>query len=277
MGLKNKAKKLVKFLNSKEKIAIPDYVDSDKLLANKNVLITGGSGGIGYAVTKKFLQSGAYVVITGTSEDKLIRKTEGLKSKNLSYAVLNLNDIQSFDSKLEIILNEFPDHRIDILVNCAGVNPKKSFFNIDESDYDSTMNINVKGTFFFSQTVSKYMIAHKIKGHILNVSSSSALRPAWTPYEMSKWTIRGFTKGLADTLIPYGIIVNAIAPGPTATPMLNMKENDDIDLPGNPIGRYAEPEEIANLALVLASDLGNLIVGDTVYATGGSGVISLHH
>lgn len=277
MGLKNRAQRIVKFLNSKEKIAIPDYIDSDKLLVDKNVLITGGSGGIGYAIATKFLQSGAYVIITGTNEDKLKRKTAELNSDKISYSALNLNDVKSFDAKLETIINKFPDRRIDILVNCAGLNPKKSFFNIDESDYDSTMDVNVKGTFFISQAVSKYMIANKTKGHILNVSSSSALRPAWTPYEMSKWTIRGFTKGLADTLIPYGIVVNAIAPGPTATPMLDMNENSDLDLPGNPIGRYAEPEEIANLALVLASDLGNLIVGDTVYATGGSGVISLHH
>ena len=94
---------------------------------------------------------------------------------------------------------------------------------------------------------------------------------------MSKWTIRGFTKGLADILIPYGIIVNAIAPGPTATPMLGMNSEDDLDLQNNPSKRYATPEEIANLAVMLISDMGNLVVGDTLYATGGSGVITLHN
>ena len=141
---------------------------------------------------------------------------------------------------------------------------------------DKVMNINVKGTFFMCQEISKIMIKKGIKGHILNISSSSALRPAWTPYQMSKWTVRGFTLGLADTLIPYGIIVNAIAPGPTATPMLEKKEGDYIYNRNNPSKRFAMPEEIANVAVMLVSDMGNLIVGDTIYVTGGSGVINSH-
>lgn len=121
------------------------------------------------------------------------------------------------------------------------------------------------------------MIRNNVRGgHILNVSSSSALRPAWSPYEMSKWTIKGFIKGLADTLIPHGIIVNAIAPGQTATPMIGVDPNGDIDAPGIPIERYGSPQEIAHLATILVSSYGDLVVGDTLYATGGSGVISLH-
>lgn len=76
---------------------------------------------------------------------------------------------------------------------------------------------------FHPSGVDMLIYSNKIKGHILNVSSSSALRPAWTPYQMSKWSIRGFTMGLADLLMPYGIVVNAIAPGQTATPMLGKK------------------------------------------------------
>ena len=126
------------------------------------------------------------------------------------------------------------------------------------------------------QAVGKYMIENKIRGHILNVSSSSALRPAWTPYQMSKWAIRGFTMGLADTLLPYGIIVNAIAPGQVATSMLGKNETDSIDNRSTPIGRYAEPDEIANLATFMVSNMGEMIVGDTFYITGGSGTISYH-
>ena len=83
--------------------------------------------------------------------------------------------------------------------------------------------------------------------------------------------------GLADTLLPYGIIVNAIAPGPVATQMLGKTADSDIARPKQPSGRYAVPSEIAALATFMVSDLGNLIVGDTYYITGGSGVISLHH
>lgn len=148
---------------------------------------------------------------------------------------------------------------------------------MDEEEYDAIMDTNAKGTFFMSQAVGKWMIEKSIKGHILNVTSSSALRPAWTPYQMSKWAVTGLTKGLADLMIPHGIVVNAIAPGPTATPMLGKNEDDSIYEPYTPAGRYAMPEEIASLALFMVSGAGNMIVGDTVYMTGGSGTITLHH
>lgn len=276
MGMKKTLTKIFKTINRREKIAIPEYMDKESLLQNKTALITGGSGGIGYCIAKKVLASGAKVIIAGTNKAKLEKCIDECRSKDIRYIIIDLNDIGAFDDKIAEAEGIFGSS-IDIFVNSAGVNPRKGFFDIDEKDYDSVMDINVKGTFFMCQAIGRYMIDKGIKGHILNISSSSALRPAWSPYEMSKWTVRGFTKGLADTLIPYGIIVNAIAPGPTATQMLGMNEESDLDLPLSPIERYAEPDEIAGLATVLVSDLGNLVVGDTLYATGGSGVISLHH
>lgn len=170
----------------------------------------------------------------------------------------------------------FPEHKIDILVNSAGVVSKHSFLDVDEEEYEKIMDINAKGTFFMCQAMAKYMIENKVKGHILNVTSSSALRPAWTPYQMSKWAIRGFTMGLADVLLPYGITVNAIAPGPTATEMLNIKAGDSIYNPNAVSGRYQMPEEIAQLATFMVSSAADMVVGDTFYITGGSGVISYH-
>ena len=170
----------------------------------------------------------------------------------------------------------FPENRIDILVNSAGVNSENSFLEVNEKEYDKIMDINAKGTFFMSQAVAKFMIENKIHGHILNISSSSALRPAWTPYQMSKWSIRGFTMGLADILLPYGIIVNAIGPGQTATEMLNVKKGDSIYNPGVVAGRYEMPEEIAQLATYMVSDAANMVIGDTFYITGGSGTITYH-
>ena len=81
---------------------------------------------------------------------------------------------------------------------------------------------------------------------------------------------------MADLLFPHGIVVNAIAPGPTATPMLGVDEDDSIEFPSCVSGRYTMPEEIANIALILVSEIGDIVVGDTVYATNGSGLISLH-
>ena len=178
--------------------------------------------------------------------------------------------------KVDEAASLFPDNRIDILVNSAGVVAHSGFENMTEEEYDNIMNVNAKGTYFMSQAVSRFMIAHKIRGHILNVSSSSALRPAWTPYQMSKWAVRGMTLGLADALLPHGIIVNAIAPGPVATPMLGKYEGDSIYNYANPSGRFSMPQEIANLAVFMVSSMGDLIVGDTFYITGGSGTITLH-
>ena len=170
----------------------------------------------------------------------------------------------------------FDEKKIDILVNSAGVVSHSGFEKMTEEEYDSIMDINAKGTYFMSQAVSKFMIENGLKGHILNVSSSSALRPAWTPYQMSKWAVRGLTLGLADSLLPYGIIVNAIAPGPVATPMLGKNEGDSICNPINPSGRFSMPSEIASLAVFMVSNMGDLIVGDTFYITGGSGTLSYH-
>ncbi len=276
MGFNTIIRKLFKAINAKEKVAVMTLGGVNDLLYGRTALITGGSSGIGYSIAKQFLTAGCKVIISGTKEDKLVSCCEKL-GNNVRGLVMNLNCIDSLKDKVELASSLFPNKKIDILVNCAGFNPKKSFFDITEDDYNRTMDTNVKGTFFLCQVMAQYMIRNKIKGHILNLSSSSALRPAWSPYEMSKWTIRGMTVGLADLLLPYGIVVNAIAPGPTATPMLGVDVNGDIDLPSNPIGRYATPEEIANLALILVSDLGNLVVGDTLYATGGSGIITLHN
>ena len=126
-----------------------------------------------------------------------------------------------------------------------------------------------------AQLIAEYMKENSIKGNILNIGSSSSLRPATSAYTITKWGIRGMTKGLAKILSPYGITVNAIAPGPTATPMLMSNGiKDDISFPTNPLGRFIMPGEIANMAVFLVSNMGRSIIGDMVFMTGGSGVVT---
>ena len=265
--------KVIKRLNKREKIMVPIMTDSGHLLETHTALITGGCGGIGSSIAKRFSDAGCNVIVSGTSLDKV--KTMCEQNPKLKGILLDLQDVASFEEKITEAEKLFGGG-IDILVNCAGFNPETNFFDASEDDFDNTMAVNIKGTFFLSRVVSNRMIANCTKGHILNISSSSALRPAWSPYEISKWALKGFTIGMADSLIPHGIVVNGIAPGPTATKMQNRSDESDLDY-GNPIGRLQTPDEIANLALVLASDMGNIVVGDTLYATGGSGVISLHN
>lgn len=280
MGVKTKLKNAVHTLiqmGKEEKIQpIIVPVEKEKLLDGKVALITGGTSGIGLAVAQAFQNAGAKVIITGTNQQKLeiVLKKMGGGGKGL---LIDVRDTEHLPDKVKEAEALFEENRIDILVNSAGVVVKHDFWGIDEKEYDGIMDTNAKGTFFMSQAVGKAMIEKQIKGHILNVTSSSALRPAWTPYQMSKWAVRGLTLGLADTLLPYGIVVNAIAPGPTATPMLGKTAGSSISEPNNPSKRYAMPEEIASMAVYMVSDAGRMIVGDTVYMTGGSGTITLHH
>ena len=277
--IKKVIRSMMMLFKEEKKIPIPNPINAPELLKDKVALITGGSGGIGLAMAESFLKSGAKVIITGTNEEKLrscCKKISGQKEENLKYIVLDVLNIESMPDIIRSATTMFPENKIDILVNSAGVSNKSDFLNMSEQEYDNIMDINAKGTFFMSQAVAKYMIENKIKGHILNVTSSSALRPAWTPYQMSKWAVRGLTTGMADLLMPYGIVVNAIAPGPTATPMLGKYEGDGIYHPTIPAGRYTMPSEIAALATFMVSDMGDMIIGDTFYMTGGSGTTTLH-
>lgn len=136
------------------------------------------------------------------------------------------------------------------------------------------MDTNLKGVFFFSQLVGRYMVDNNIEGNILNIASASSLRPAASVYTLSKVGIKEFTLGMAKSLIPHGVVVNGLAPGPTATPMLIKGEKPNLAIDHNPLGRFALPEEIANMAVILTSNMGRTIVGSIVYMTGGSGTIT---
>ena len=191
--------------------------------------------------------------------------------------VNNMLDVKSMQAKVAEAVSLAEGNRIDILVNSAGVyNPSlNDFLELTEEGYDSTMNINLKGVYFMCQAAAKYMIENGIRGHILNISSQAELEPAFSPYRLSKWGVRAITSGLAKVLLPHGIIVNAIAPGPCATDMQNWQEGESIYSWDNPAKRLVMPEEVAEYALLMASDMGNMVVGSTLYISGGRGVIEV--
>ena len=267
--------KIMNKLIKTKKVPVPYPINREKLIANKVALVTGGSSGIGYSIAEVFLQHGAVVVIAGRNERKLENALEKLKtvSSSVSYICMDIGNVESLDSIAKRVFTNYGS--IDILVNAAGMHYTEPFGKVTDNEFSSIIDINIKGTYFLTQSVCNLMIENKIHGNILNVSSSSGLRPAWGPYQISKWAINGMTKGFADKLIKYGIVVNAVAPGQTATPMLNV-DSKNISNSTNLIGRYILPSEIAHIALFLVSDMGRIIVGDTVYASGGSGIVSLH-
>lgn len=157
----------------------------------------------------------------------------------------------------------------------AGVLTYNTVASETEEKYDEVLDTNLKGPYFLCQKVGHYMIDNKIEGNILNIASSSSLRPASTAYTLTKWGLRGFTMGLARMLAPHRITVNGLAPGQTLTAMVKGGSNRSNIVNSNvPLGRFILPEEIANMAVVLVSDMGKAILGDIVYMTGGAGLLS---
>ena len=246
------------------------------LLKSRVALITGGTSGIGFSIAQAFLNSGATVIITGRNDERIkeacIKLESDLYKGKILGAVLDNTKVETFENTFHNVIKQLEGKQIDILVNNAGVlGGHISTATIDE--YDKVMDTNLRGVFFLCQMFGKYLKDNSIKGNILNIASSSSLRPAVSAYTLSKWGIRGLTLGLARALAPYGIIVNGIAPGQTATPML-LKDASKGLATNTILGRYALPEEIANMAVFLVSEMGCSMVGDIVYMTGGSALLS---
>jgi 3-oxoacyl-[acyl-carrier protein] reductase len=264
----------ISVIKTKRVIPISVPIDDNHMLEHKVALIIGGSGGIGMAIARSYIASGCNVIISGTKPEKLMKCCEELgKAK---WIVLDLLKIEDLAVAIQNAFNFYG--RIDILVISSGVHSNKvinDIWEVTEDEYDNVMGINLKGTYFVCQNVAKHMKASKIKGNVLLISSSRAIEPAFSPYSLSKWGIKGFTLGLAEKLLPYGIVVNSIAPGSTATEMIGVRESDSIFCNDNRVGRYVVPDEVAHFAKLMVSDLGNMIVGETLYISGGRGIIDI--
>lgn len=251
-----------------------------KVLTGKHAVVTGGTSGIGFAIANTFLCADcAAVVITSRSADRLREATDALKrlhpkkADDILGVTLDLNEpVDSFADVFRHITAALRDRPVDIWVNNAGIYQGTRYGTVSEQEWDRLMDTNLKAQFFLSQLVSDYMIEKGIEGHILQMCSSSSFRPSIDPYMLSKLGMSGLTLGMAKKLIPHGIVVNGIAPGPTFTPMLHKKDGDSVLHGGVPAGRYVLPQEVANLAVFLTSPMGRMIVGDVVKITGGSAV-----
>lgn len=277
MGLKSNIKNLIKMTREKQLVPVEHVIDKDKMLKDKVAVIIGGSGGIGLAIARSFVESGCKIILCGTNENKLGKCLENFSDKeNVKTMVFNIADAKSMRDNVEKAVQLFG--KVDIVVNSAGVHTENvSFGTMTPEEFDRVMSINLRGPFFICQAFAEYMVKVKSsdRRHILLVSSSRGSEPAWSPYGISKWALNGLTKGLAQTLLPHGIIVNAIAPGSTATELIGVKEGDSITTGENRVGRLAMPDEVANLAKLLVSSAGDMIVGETVHISGGRGVIDI--
>lgn len=247
------------------------YVSYGDVLKGKTMLITGGSRGIGLSIAKKFVEHGAKVVITGRKENISEAIISQLQNKAY-YFRWDVSDVSNIDCRVKTIEHEIGSE-IDILINNAGIYAATQFPQCTESDWDKVYDTNSKGCFFLCQYFCNRWSAskdYKVR-KIINISSQGGFVGANNAYRMTKWDLRGLTKFLGVEMSKYGIIVNGIAPGLILTDMQEefKKQGDNIFTYLNPACRLAYPEEIAELALFLAGDSSNYIIGQTICCDGG--------
>ena len=241
-------------------------------LAGKTALVTGGNQGIGWAIAEAFAANGARVVVNYPDEDRYPERLAELGSEALAIEA-NVGKLAAIDAMFATLDEQ--GIAIDILVNNAGIFPRASILELDEATWDAVHDVNLKGTFFCAQQAARRMVPRR-SGTIINLASVSAVEPDanGAHYCASKAGVVALTKSLALALAPHGITANALAPGltDTAQPRDGLTEQEMADYARTriPMGRIAQPEDIARGALFLASDLARFVTGQTIFINGGS-------
>lgn len=244
-------------------------------LRNKVTIVTGSRRGIGRAIALEMAKEGADVVVTdvdGVECKKVCQEIEHLGRKALAVPcdVSKRKDVENLIKKT---LTQFG--RIDILVNNAGVYRAIPFLEMKEHDWETIININLKGAYLCSQAALKEMVRRKTQGSIVNIASIAGEVgfANSAAYCASKGGMITLTKELALEFAANGIRVNAVGPGPIRTPMTKFISEDPkvlkAILAGVPMGRMGEPEEIAKAVVFLASDDASYITGHCLFADGG--------
>lgn len=243
------------------------------LLAEKTTLITGASRGIGYAIALKYAQNGANIAFTYfSSEEKafaLVKELEAFGVKAKGYK----SDASSFEQAQELCKHVVEDFgRIDVLVNNAGITKDNLLLRLPEEDWDVVLQTNLKSLFNLTKPVSYVMLKQK-SGSIINLTSIVGMKgqAGQSNYAASKAGIIGFTKSIADELGSRNIRTNAIAPGFIQTDMTDAlpEETQKQYLSGIPLKRLGKAEEVADVALFLASNLSSYVNGQVLSVCGG--------
>lgn len=236
------------------------------MLHNKKAVITGGTRGIGRAIAVKFLQNGADVAVCGSRSETAEKAAEELRVKFPERKIVAispaLNNPVQVKEQFEKAAKELGG--LDILVNNAGLSARESLFDYDYAQFEKVVNLNLNAVFVCSQAAANIMKAQG-KGVILNTSSmvSKYGQPAGVAYPASKFAVNGLTISLARELGPYGIRVNAVAPGVINTDMMASVPKEVLApiVAQIPFKRIGEPEEVANAFLFLASDMASYVTG----------------
>jgi NAD(P)-dependent dehydrogenase (short-subunit alcohol dehydrogenase family) len=240
-------------------------------LEGKLALVTGGSRGIGHSCARLLAEAGADVaVMARTSADLDLSAADVRKAGRQVYSLAcDVTDAAAVKAALATL------PPIDVLVNNAGGNRPQPFLEVDEATYDRLLDLNVRSTFFLTQAVVRRMVAEKIAGSIVNISSQAghvALKDR-SVYCTSKHAVEGFSKTIAVELAPLGIRVNTVAPTFIRTPMvepyLSKPDFADYVLARIPLGKIGEASDVAAAVLFLASPASAMITGTCLRVDGG--------
>ncbi len=241
------------------------------MLEGKITIITGGTRGIGFATAKTFLENGAKVIIFGSREESVKKALDMLKKDGFEADGFwpNLSDYAKIEKTINEIAKKY--QRIDILVNNAGVSAREPIDQMPSEDFDKVLDLNLNAMFRVTKAVVPIM-KKQGGGVILNTSSMVSIhgQPSGVSYPASKFAVNGLTKSLARELAPFGIRVNAVAPGIIGTDMVASLPEEMIKplIATIPLGRIGEPQDIANAFLFLASDLASYVTGTILSVDG---------
>ena len=246
------------------------------MLKNKIALITGAGRGIGRAIAIALAKEGAEVVINYNGSDERAKEVKQTIEENGGKASIykcNVSDFTACEAMIKDIVKEYG--HLDILVNNAGITKDGLIMKMKEEDFDSVLNVNLKGTFNTIRHSARQMLKQR-SGKIINISSVSGIlgNVGQANYAASKAGVIGLTKTMARELGSRGITVNAIAPGFVDTEMTEVLSEEIRENACKQIilGRFGKPEDIANTAVFLASDKADYITGQVISVDGGMNV-----
>jgi glucose 1-dehydrogenase len=243
-------------------------------LKDQVAVITGAAAGIGLACAKRFAAEGAKVVLSDVAVEKGERAAEDIQAAggDALFVKCDVGAKADVDALIASAVAAFG--RVDCLVANAGIVHAADFLDLAEEDFDRVIRVNLKGVFLCGQAAARQM-AKQGGGTIINMSSVNAVMaiPAITPYVVAKGGVNQLTKVMALSLVDKGIRVNGIGPGSIATELAQAVLSDPEKRRGalcrTPMGRFGEPDEVAKIAVFLASDDSSYLTGQTIYPDGG--------
>jgi NAD(P)-dependent dehydrogenase (short-subunit alcohol dehydrogenase family) len=241
-------------------------------LQGKVAIVTGAARGIGLAIAQRFVKEGAKVALADWLKTEVEAEAAALGPSALAVPT-DVGDAGAVRQLVARTVERFG--RLDCMVANAAVQAEIPFLDLTEQEFDRVIRVNLKGAFLCGQNAARHMVESGTRGTIINMSSVNAVvaHPVLVHYAASKGGIAMLTKGMAVSLAPHGVRVNAIGPGTTNTPInanfFSMPGMVDRFLMRTPLGRIAEADEIASVAVFLASDEASYVTGTTIYADGG--------